>query len=380
MEAQQARAALNAAFAERRVPGDGAPSGNRLVGVFGNGLPAPLLAAMSLVPVDVKMAPESALSVRAPAIGDYIEPFVDDYARIFLHRLFSGAFDDLRAIVFCRDDAAALVAYQYALELRRQGVAQAPAPHLVLWNFVHRTTGPAHAFNRRQVERLIVDLAAGLTMDDLESRLPHAVRDEAERAAALSGLDTLRKARGGSIAAVDAFRWRNAGRSLESADHARLLRLALEPAGGEARPSAPRIALIGSALDSLSFYETLDGIGAIVTDLQPFGEVWPGPPGGETLDDLLAAVAADRFCPRTEPATLHREAIVRRCVEDRCDLVIAQLDQNDDSVGWDLPSLRRSLAEHGIPLVELGFRDHRPDGAWLASARARVLAQIKEPA
>ncbi|MCI5078102.1 2-hydroxyacyl-CoA dehydratase family protein [Oricola sp.] len=369
MNPQQAVAALDDAFSGKRPPQRNA----RTVGVFGNGLPESFLSAMGFAPADAKTAPEADLSARAPDIEPYVEPFVDDYARIFLHRLFSGRLDDLHAIVFCRDDAAAFVAYQYARELVRQAVGPSPAPRLVLWNLVHRDSGPSAAFNARQVDKLLGDLGADVGAEAFADSLKGAVAEERRRGAALSAMEALRKANRPTITGTEAFTWRNAGRSLAAAEHADLLESACAAAASRTAPPArQRIGLIGSSTDSLALMRMIEDHGALVTDLQPLGDVWPGPLGGDTLDDILRAEATDPFCPRAEPAVLHRDALVSRCVEDRCDLVVAQLDQNDDSVGWDLPSLDRALGERGIRLVNLGFRDHRPDDAWLASASKKM--------
>ena len=374
MNPQQAIAALDAAFATKRPP----RNGDRLVGVFGNGLPAALLPSMGFSAVDVKMSPEAELSVCTPEIEPYVEPFVDDYARVLLHRLFAGMLDDLHAIVFCRDDASALVAYQYALEFRRQNIVRRPAPKLLLWNMVHRASEPAAAFNALQVKKLRADLGAPASSGSFEHDLQAAFANERTRRAALAKLDELRKADRPAITAIEGFVWRNAGRNLDAEVHADLLAHAC--CATESRQEPPlrrRMGLIGSATDSVTLFAMLECHGAVVSDLQPFGEVWPGPSGEGTLAGILEAEASYPLCPRAEPSALHRDAIIARCVADRCEIVVSQLDQNDDSVGWDLPSLARAFGEHGIKLVNLGFRDHRPDQAWLEAASQIIRAEVE---
>lgn len=377
MSPEQAVAALGEAFASKRPP----QREGRIAGVFGNGLPTALISAMGFAKVDVEMAPEAELSARAPEIEPYIEPFVDDYTRVFLHRLLSGKLDDLDAIVFCRDDAAALVAYQYALEFQRQAIGRPTATRLVLWNLVHRRSDPAVEFNARQVGKLRADLGVETSSAAYDRDLAAKAAIEDERREALSKLDALRKADGSTITATEAFVWRNAGRYLAASDHARLLALACDDAVTRpAKQSGRRIALIGSRTDSLALFDMIEQHGRLVTDLQPFGEVWPGPQDGQTLAGILEAEASDPFCPRAEPAALHRDAIVARCVADRCDVVVSQIDQNDDSVGWDLPSLAAALRGEGITFIDLGFRDHRPDAHWLEQASAKIRSEAGGPA
>src|SRR5690606_2548143 len=81
-------------------------------------------------------------------------PFVDEEVRNFLVRLMRGEFAGLAGIIFSRDDAPALVAYQYASEWIRQDRERGPTPPLFLWNLVHANTRPVADFNRIQADKL----------------------------------------------------------------------------------------------------------------------------------------------------------------------------------------------------------------------------------
>lgn len=373
MDGRNAIAALEAAFAARALVDGDRP----LVGIFGNGLPHALVAAAGLSPVDVKSAPDHSLGRTDPAVASVLEPFLDDYSAIFINRLFLGDFDGLVAIVFPRDDAAALTAYQYSLELRREGCGRA-APKLLLWNLVHGTSPAISAFNAQQAERLAADLRTlGGHRDP--SSIEKALTAERDRATALTRLDALLAADAPAISGGEAMRWRNAGRYLEAGRHASLLTLACDEVDMRpARRQGRRIGLIGAALDDPRVYAAIEAFGTIVADVQPFGRVWPSrAAGAPSLSGLVAAEAASALVPRARPEAKPLDAIVAELVGARCTIAVAQIDQNDDSFGWDLPGLRRRLAGRGIPLIDLGFRDHRPAGGWLAEAGARLAAAME---
>jgi len=340
------------------------------VGLFGNGMPETMIAAGGALPVHVSLGTTEA----SHSITAVIEPFVDDEVRHFLVRLMNGDFADLVGIVFARDDAPALIAYQYASEWIRQDRERGATPPLFLWNLVHTGTKPAEVFNRIQAEKLFSFLeGVGLARPD-ESKLAEAARAEAERAEALVQLQgAVGLTRSGKTAAA----WRNAGRFMGAAEHARLLRDAL---GGpaEALNATRRIGLVGSPLASSRTYEMIEQFGTVVCDQQNFGQMWPGPGNAKaSLDDILAATAADPSCFRITPTSAHRAALVDNLVESRCALVICQLAQTDDTFGWEIPALFAELAAHDIACVNLGFRDAEPDAAWLEQA-SQLISQALE--
>ena len=361
---------LSPATRSRRSQGPG--------GVFGNGVPLSLISAAGFMPADVKSAPENRISHVEPAVASYLEPFFDDHARIFLHRLFGGDFGDMAAIVFPRDDAAALAAYQYATELARQSLGPSSIPRLVLWNLVHGKSDAIAAFNDRQAQELGEELAAigGIAPDG--EGLAREQEVENARAEALTRLEALVSGDLPRISGSEAMQWRNAGRYLEAGRHAALLDAACEEAASRrAGRTGRRIGLVGTALDDPRVYGAIESIGTIVCDLQPFGAVWPGPSSAAEPGEIVRTEAEDPLAARARPELAPLDALVARLVRSRCDLVVAQYDQNDDTFGWDLPGLRSRLSACGIPLVELGFRDHRPDDAWLDCAQSHLAAALE---
>jgi hypothetical protein len=363
-----AAATLDEAFAQR----DAFRSETDLprVGLFGNGIPETLIAAAGGLPIHISMGRAEEKS----EIDSVIEPFVDAEVRIFLNRLMNGAFAECRGIVFARDDAPALIAYQYATEWVRQGKAGKSVPPLFLWNLVHTDTPAVQRFNEIQAEKLFDFLARiGLSQPEPDM-IAAAAATETQRRTALAQVQA---AAGSALSGATLLRWRNAGRFMPASDHARLLEATLHGAP-EYVAHGVRLGMVGSPLSCTATYETLESFGPIVCDLQPLGSVWPGPGNLQPeLAGILKAIAGDASCPRITPSSAHRAKLVEALANARCDLVVCQLAQTDDSFGWEIPGLAADLAARGITFVNLGFRDPEPDTAWRARAAKRVATALE---
>ena len=356
--------ALEAAFETRGARAAGAAP---LVGLFGDGCPEALVAASGARPVEAKAPPKGAADLpRAPEVEAILERFVDPYAAAFLHRLAAGWYDGHAAVVFAQGDGAALTAYQYATELRRQGRVPPGGPRLLLWTLVRARTEAAGRFNAIQAERLVAELTAltGTSFGGLAA----AQAAEDRRRAALARMEAARPS------ARQALVWRNAGRWLAPDAHAALLDAATASA---AAPDGPKLGLVGTATIDPGFHAMLDRCGHLVADLQPYGEVWPRcHAGGPDLAGLARAVAADPLHLRAAPPAAYRRALLDGL--EGCEVVVAQVDPTDDGFGWEVPALRAALGERGVPLVDLGFRPPAPDAAWLDAAAARIAAAAAE--
>lgn len=343
--------ALRQAFADR-ADGVGDDAGP-LVGIFGEGVPVPLVAAMGALAVDVKAPPLSDAEGGPVSriVSSVAEPFLDPFATRFLHRFAAGAFGRFATLIFCRDDVAGLTAYQYVQELRRQGRLPATGPRLHLWNLLHTDSAPAARFNETELTRLVTHLSETLGAPLDPDRLERAVAEEVARSEALALMPP-----GGP----EAFVARNAGRWLSAARHRDLL-------GPLAQGSGPRIALVGTACDIPVLHEICAEAGEVVADLQDYGRPAPQP---LRAPDLLRRIVQDPLAPRVSPPERLTHALQDRTAG--ADLVVASVDATDDSFGWEIPGLRRAVTDRGARFLDLGFRPFRPDGAWQDQARARI--------
>ncbi len=339
------------AFEERAdgVQADGKP----LVGVFGEGVPVPLVSALGGLAVDVK-APPLCDAVDGPevdCVAAVAEPFLDSFTARFLHRFAAGCFDRFATLIFARDDVAGLAAYQYALELRRQRRLADSGPRLFLWNLLHTKSAATAEFNAAELARLGAHLSAVLekTLDD--GLLHDAVEVEARRTKALQALPS-----GG----VDAFAARNAGRWMTPEEHCELLETLPQSSG-------PRIVLVGTSCDIPVLHEICAKHGKIIADLQDYGRVQPC---AASAHKLLETMVDDALAPRAAPPERFTSALHSRIAE--ADLVVSSVNGNDDSFGWELPGLRRAAEAAGARFLDLGFRPFRPNAEWRQKAYDRV--------
>jgi hypothetical protein len=345
-------------------------TGRCRIGIFGNGMPETLIAAAGALPVHVSLG----IAATGHPIEAVIEPFVDQEVRHFLVGLMNGDFSEFAGIVFARDDAPAMIAYQYANEWIRQDRERGPTPPLFLWNLVHTDTEPVRNFNRIQAEKLFAFLDdAGLARPSV-STLAEAADAEARRADALA---LLQKAVGVTVDGSTAAIWRNAGRFMSAGEHAELLTDALGSVA-EVPAQNTRLGIVGSPLACPRTYRMIEQFGTIVCDQQNFGQMWPGPGNARApLDEILGATAADASCFRIKPTSAYRAALVKNIIDAKCALIICQLAQTDDTFGWEIPALFAELDAHGIACINLGFRDANPDAGWLERS-SQLISQALE--
>ncbi len=352
--------ALERAFATR-ADGVPAPAGG-LVGVFGSGVPLPLIEATGARCVDIKAPPldDAGTGATVPAVAALVEDFMDPFAARFLHRFAAGAFDRFALLIFARDDVAALSAYQYAREMRRLGHVPSRGPALHLWNLTHGLSAAIARFNRSELARLTDRLQAVLGARPDPDRFAAALEADRQRAAALAALPP-----GGA----ESFTARNAGRWMTADDHCAALKDLPVPA---APTEGPRIALVGTACDIPVLHDLCTGAGRIVADCQEYGpdpgSLWT--PDEITPEALIDALAADPLALRATPP--HRFTDALRKGIAGADLVISSVAPTDDAFGWEVPLLRRAVEGRGGRFLDLGFRPFRPDAAWCAEARQRM--------
>lgn len=327
-----------------------------LVGVFGEGVPKPVIAAAGGLALDVKAPPlrDAIDEVTVRSVSLVLEDFMDMFATRFLHRLAAGAFDHFAMIIFARDDVAALAAYQYARELQRQGHIPSTGPKLYLWNLLHTDSNPAHRFNLLEFEKLTTNLGEISGQKPSEENLARAFSAEAHRIDAVAKLPT-----GGS----DAFIARNAGRWLAPANHIALL------SEVAATPTNVRISLVGTACDIPILHEICDGFGTIVNDLQEYGRLEIAPASADP-NMILKLLATDDLHIRSVPPKRYTQALINET--KNADLVISSVDQNDDAFGWEVPGLRNTVEARGGKFLDLGFRPFRPDAEWCEKAQQQI--------
>ena len=342
------------AFHERAdgVSGEGQP----LVGFFGCDIPTAVISACGGQPVEVKAPPlsDAAEGPRVAQVAQLVEPFVNDFATRFLHRFAAGAFDRYALIIFARDDSAALLAYQYALEMRRQGIVRRDGPGLHLWNLAHTDSAAADRFNRAELDTLLKRLGAlGLAFD--AQRFDAALHQERRQRAALRAIATR----------ADHFVLRMAGYWMAPKAHLDLITSLTAPEG-----EGPRIGLAGTACDIPVLHEIARAFGAVTADLQPYGDTGDASDAPTDAATLIRQIARNPLHIRSNPADRYGAALLSAL--ETCDLVITSVDQNDNSFGWEIPRLKEQLTAKGVRFLNLGFRPFRPDETWRTETTRKI--------
>lgn len=380
MQPQFALSQLEQAFSEKHRY-QCSTEGEIRIGIFGNRFPEVLLQAAGCRTVDVKAIPDEELHDHHPGIATLIEPFLDDYSKAFLHRLFSGRFHALSAVFFCRQDASALVAYQYAHEYVRQGRCEDvdALPRLLLWNAEFGDTEAVHRFNLCQVQKLWQALADFGVTEPVEEALRDALGVRAEQLSLLRFLQEELTLDSPRLSGTEALCWRQAGRYMSASQHLSALRGVVESLPSRQGQCGHRFGLFGSSTDAVSVYQVIDRHGSLVCDQQPIAEGWPGPDHGATasVDDILRSIETDLMVSRGRSSVETLTALVAQYQQARCQTVIIQLDEHDDTYGWDIPLLTEMLAECGIQTLHLGFRALRPDDAWLTQAGNHIQQAVE---
>jgi len=354
---------LHRAFTERA---DGMPkNGQPLIGLFGDGVPYPLIQAAGALCADVKAPPlaDAENGPQSKAIEQIAEPFLDDFTTRFLHRFATGAFDHFQALVFARDDVAGLAAYLYASEIRRQGIVASDGPVLHLWNLIHTDTPAAHRFNLNELARLNAMLAKlGLRADD--EAVKEAIATEAARRTAVDALTS---------GTVETFIYREAGRWLSPEAHISALKAV------QANPvsnAGPAFGIVGTACDSAVLRTICSDIGAIKADLMPYGQDWGFDLEGVVdAETLIRAIAVHPLHIRANPPQKFGQELMSRL--SGCDIVISAVDRNDDSFGWEVPLLSQKLRDEGVKFIDLGFMPFRPDDAWIVEAKTKITGALQ---
>lgn len=289
-------------------------------GVFGFGVPYGVLAAIGLQPVDVTLR----WSAPGTAADRYIEPFMDPFAASVLRGMAAGDFDDLGAIVFLRESPGAMIACQYAVEMRKRGVMPKDAPVPIMLNILPADHPAANTFNRSELARLsealeLLGWAAGHDVDSASDDFDALLTAQAD----------------GAISGADAFDRRAGLKDTASPYHAH----------------GARIALLGAPLGNSALHVALDRIGALVLDQQALDQAAAA--RGRGLDVALRAQAANPFAAR-QPKPLYLPALSSALKEHHIDRVIWQVDPSDDLWGWLMPGLRDLCAQNAVEFTDLG--------------------------
>jgi benzoyl-CoA reductase/2-hydroxyglutaryl-CoA dehydratase subunit BcrC/BadD/HgdB len=323
--------------------------GTRVIGYVGDEIPVELILAAGAVPVRLMARPDTPTQLA----DRYIEPSFSPESRSIADQWLQGRFDAVEAVIFPRTEDSWQRLYYYLCELQRAGRCAGPKPLLCDLPKVVRPTSHAHAVDSMR------QLAAELNVD--EARLPDAMTRVASRRALVADIAAARSEtpppRGSEScrAALAALHVWSDGVStpvrewLDTCDRPGFQR---------------RIVLVGSRPVDHRIHAAVERAGAcIVGEInESTGLNEATAAAAPTLEALAAYYHENSTRSR---ARLRSSEVIRAQVESlRVDAAIIWMIEEDTGIAWELPQLKRSLQQSGIPTLVLSRQ------LWAAEASA----------
>jgi len=289
-----------------------------------------------------------------PFADRWLESSFPGWARSIVEDWSTGAFDALTTVVFSRGDDASQRLYYYVRELQRRGHLGGPAVAILDVARIPRET------SRRHTRTALAAVVERLGLDD--AALREGIRRTNVLRAAFAAVSTARAGNG-----VGAHRL---ARASLFADVSPWAAEVMQP---QATPRL-RVLLTGSAPPDERLHDAVSLAGGdVVGETHGYGLHRLGAPIDAAIDDPLAAIASrlhEGGGPRSfaDPAVALSSALESA----RPDVVVLWLTREDEAIAWQVPALRRVLAERGMPMLELTTRSWAADDGALAEIETFV--------
>ena len=375
--AEQALCAFRSVYADREADARARKErGQKIVGYFSSNVPAELITAAGLFPVQLSG------DARIPTeVGDeYMEYFHDGNIRSIFDRTLRGHFNFVDLLVIPRTSEGFLQLYYYLLEIKRLEPTR-DFPEIYLFDLLHTPFWGTGRYNRGRLQDLRhkIEATAGRAVDD--QSIQTAIRAANESRRLLFRVQELRHSVPARLSGSDALAVIGSASSSDGVVHRELMEALLD-GSNELRPqSGPRVMVKGSTLDDLSFYKIIEGSGGVV--------VASDHPWGDSAGNQTVREEGDVMEALTEYYHLYSESI-RQYPQSRqdgkwlgaigvagVDGVIFYLDEWDDTLGWDYPDQRRALEGLDIPSLFLKHQPyHGPDTEGQKNAVRQFLAGV----
>lgn len=313
-----------------------------LIGVVGADLPRQIVFAAGALPVRLFGSSSGAVSSRASELLGA----VDAVAGRILDGILAGDHDELSGLVICNDSQANLRMFYVLRVLAERG--EIPFP-VQLLDAPRGSGAPKRTFVVAQYARLLEFCrrvtGAEVGVDDLR-------RAGAAEQKVASALERMRERRARNhctgVSGLNAYRTAATSPPEVAVD---AIDQAQTPPGGD-----ERIFVTGSAHPDLRVYEEIESAGSVVVgedhDTGDGGwfAAWTT---GDSVADILAGLAslhADRAPSAARSTTAERVVELRkRVVETQSTALIALVRDLDDASAWELPAMRRALADLRLP-------------------------------
>lgn len=320
-----------------------------MVGIVGAAVPSELVLAAGLRPVRLSERARSTPLLDALGFEDF-----DAATRAAGEQVLSGG-PGLDFVVIGSDTTAHTTLFKTLRELRRIGAGEAipPLAFLDLLYLPHRTSA---RYNRDQLERLAARLGEWSGIAVSGARLRAAIARVNGTRRLFAELTGLRRAVPAAVSGREVLGAVAAALTAEPEAAQAGLRPLLARAAAGGRPQGRRVYLTGSPHEDASVYEQIEADGrVIVGEDHPRGELaFAGQvdENGDPLEALVEHYQQALLAGRC--ASARRAAFVADAARAAAaDVVACWMDEHDAATPWDVPTLRRAVAETALPYVDL---------------------------
>lgn len=315
-----------------------------VIGIVGNDVPRQLLLAAGAVPRRLFGSWSGEIDPRAAELLGAVDSVV---VRILADLLAGGA-GDLDAIVVCNDSEAHLKLFYMLRVSTGEGL---PPVHLV--DLPRRDSAAAREFASYQFQSL-TDFVSSITRRQVDSgSLAAAAARERRLGTAIARLRGHRRESASGTAALSALM----DAAVLPPDDAIDVVDAVASAPAVDGPSL-RVLVTGSDHPDTRVFSALERHRMhVVADQSDTGELsWLGDAADGADRDTVVAGLVDRHFVRevAGPVALGADrarGAVARASTAAADVVISLLRPGDDAAAWDTASIRKALAETGLPVV-----------------------------
>ncbi len=350
-----------------------AAAGGRVVGVLGGAAPVELIEAADAFPLRLRGDPAG----PTDAADAWMEPVQEGALRSIFNQLLTGGLDWLDLIVVPRSSEQLVQFYHLAEHVRAEEPDLAMPPlHLV--NLLQTPEARSTRFNRREMERLAEALGSLTGTRPDRIRLREAIQWRNTLRHLASEVSSARRSADRSVSGQDAALLFLAGQVRPAPQAAEMFGRAGDLAASR---SGPRLLLSGSGQENPGLVRLIEEAGArVVAEDHDWGErlydheVEEAP---DPLDGLVRHYQCHAPTPRL-PVGVTEARFTALLDAARPDGVVFALEENDDTLGWDIPRRLDLLKDRGIPalvLLRLSFFREDPE---TASKLVTFLEPLKE--
>jgi benzoyl-CoA reductase/2-hydroxyglutaryl-CoA dehydratase subunit BcrC/BadD/HgdB len=345
-------------------------SGGKVVGYFGETVPAEMIAAAGFLPYRLSgshVAPVTHL-------GQHYFPYADksvpgsrvmslEFVNSMLDMLLSGAYDFLDYLVIPNSRKAILAIHSHLT------AASAADPGLRLPELciLDRTITSSYAsseYNRARIFEFKGQLERWSGRHLTNEALGHHVALYNENRVLLGKLDVLRTKFSPVLSGVQALHAYGAGKFIPVEEHNALLRRVVDEASDFPQRMGTRVFVAGSPLDYTDLYDRIEESGATVVSEN---HSWGIRCAGRTIDTGCAPMdaIADAYHKTPGCTTYPLAESVRvstaRAVASKSSVAVFFVYRHDDAQVFDTPDEIAALAAVGIESVYLAEQPYRFD-------------------